>query len=192
MGFDHLSRNEYEKLEGIGGDDSTNKHSRPRLRERFKPLSEKTKRDLKDAFGNTLAGTFGTIITASPLIITLGCALLFVDQDKQDDHKKQYFKLPPTAVEVANPPANSRQFALIAKEAVRLMCPDSYIRHNRLGTSNQVLPVSRDESILPSDKIIIAGNDFRTNTMPDRLITCSYPDSDPNEIMHIPVVRVGE
>ncbi len=126
-----------------------------------------------------------------PILVPAG-ALLFVDQSKKG-HPVQPFKIPAKehVVEVNNPPQSSRQFIANALVAGKIACPASFVREGNIQLTKPLLPVVRTELEFPADEVVVAKGSVSSNTELDRIVTCSYPESDPNEIIHIPVVREG-
>lgn len=183
-----LDPDEYRRLEGIIGSpydlsaDSKKYKGLPRLRRQKHKYYEETPLDTFILF----------TLLSLPILVPSG-ALLFVDQSKKD-HPVQPFKIPAKehVVEVDNPPQSSRQFIASALVAGKIACPESFVREGNIQLTKPLLPVVRTEVEFPADKVVVTKGSVSSNTELDRIVTCSYPESDPHEIMHIPVVREGQ
>lgn len=178
-----LDPDEYRRAEGIESRPH-NLPTRPKRKNRFFNIDYHYRDTL---FDNLLLYTTFSL----PVIITAG-ALLFVNQDKKE-HPGQIFKLPPAkeAPEVENPPESSRQFITTALLAGKIVCPPSFIRKGNAELTKPLLPVVKTNEELPVGRVIFTRESVTSNTDLDRLVTCSYPQSNPKEIMHIPVLREG-
>lgn len=194
-----LTRDEYLRLEGASDGTNENKDyygttKKPRKHIKIPSLniSPKLKEEAKQGLLGSVAIVGSVSYISLPLWLTLGAGLLFVDQ-KKVKHPEQVFKLPPRekALEIENPPELSRRFAVDSALADKIVCPQSFVRNGGVGLAKPLLPVVRTDVEIPDGQTIITRESATSDTGLGRLVTCSYPESDPKEIMNIPIVREG-
>lgn len=133
----------------------------------------------------------GTTWISLPLWIVLGASLLFVDQDKDNNHYKP-FMLPSGAREIKQSDTKSREFVFDSQEVGQIACGSLNIGYSGT-TYSKMMPVEEELKPLGEDTVLIIKNGHAQNsTSYDSILSCTYPNSDPSEILHIPIRRAGE